>query len=86
MFKSVFAIVERAQDRALQPLKDRRQDVEKEAKGLKDELQEEINRLEKTISELDSISMLEDHIFFLQVGGHFPHFPLLYAGRTRILF
>lgn len=78
--------MERAQDRALQPLKDRRQDVEKEAKGLKDELQEEINRLEKTISELDSISMLEDHILFLQVLGHFPHSPLLYAGLTRILF
>lgn len=73
----MFAIVERAQDRALQPLKDRRQDVEKEAKGLKDKLQEEINRLEKTISELDSISMLEDHILFLQVGGHFLHFPLV---------
>lgn len=86
MFKSVFAIVEGAQDRALQPLKDRRQDVEKEAKGLKDELQEEINRLEKAISKLDSISMLEDHILFLQVGGHFPHFPLLYAGLTGILF
>lgn len=67
MFKSVFAIVERAQERALQPLKDRRQDVEKEAKGLRDELQEEINRLEKTVSELDSISMLEDHILFLKV-------------------
>lgn len=67
MFKSVFAIVERAQERALQPLKDRRQDVEKEAKGLRDELQEEINRLEETVSELDSISMLEDHILFLKV-------------------
>lgn len=86
VFKTVFAMVERAQDTALQPLKDRRQDVEEEAKGLKDELQEEINRLEKTISELDSISVFEDHILFLQVGGHFPNFPLLYAGLTRILF
>ncbi|XP_044038932.1 E3 ubiquitin-protein ligase TRIM39-like [Siniperca chuatsi] len=66
VFAAVIAIVEVAQATALQPLKDRRQVVEKEAKNLIDELEAEIDRLEKTISELDDISMLEDHIFFLQ--------------------
>lgn len=68
VFTAVIAIVEEAHARALQPLKDRRQVVEKEAKELKDELEAEINRLKKTISELDDISALEDHILFLQVS------------------
>lgn len=59
-------MVEKAQDRALQPLKDRRQDMEKEAKSITDELQEEVNRLEKTISELHSMALLEDHVLCLQ--------------------
>lgn len=62
-------MVEKAQERALQPLKDRRQDVEKEAKSITDEHQEEANRLEKTISELHGMTMLEDHVLCLQVGG-----------------
>ncbi|XP_035531675.1 E3 ubiquitin/ISG15 ligase TRIM25-like [Morone saxatilis] len=66
VFTAVIAIVERAQAAALQPLKDRRQVVEKDAKDLIEELEAEINRLEKTISELDDISALEDHIHFLQ--------------------
>lgn len=61
------AIVEEAQARALQPIKDRRQVLEKEAKGLKHELEAEINKLGTAISELDDISVLEDHILFLQV-------------------
>lgn len=69
---AVIALVETAQAKVLQPLKDRRQAVEQEAKHLTDELQAEINRFEKTISELDDISALEDHILFLQVRGkHF---------------
>lgn len=67
VFAAVIAIVEVAQARALQPLKDRRQVVEKEAKSLIEELEAEISVLEKTISELDNISALEDHILFLQV-------------------
>uniref|UniRef100_A0A8P4GSD3 Uncharacterized protein n=2 Tax=Dicentrarchus labrax TaxID=13489 RepID=A0A8P4GSD3_DICLA len=66
VFTAVIAIVERAQVAALQPLKDRREVVEKNAKVLREELEAEINRLEKTISDLDDISALEDHILFLQ--------------------
>ncbi|XP_044197321.1 E3 ubiquitin-protein ligase TRIM39-like [Thunnus albacares] len=66
VFTAVIAIVEEAHARALQPLKERREVLEKEAKDLIDELEAEINRLEKTISELDDISALEDHILFLQ--------------------
>ncbi|KAM8747029.1 E3 ubiquitin-protein ligase TRIM21-like isoform 1-T1 [Acanthopagrus schlegelii] len=66
VFAAVVVIVERAQAAALQPLRDRRQAVEKEAKDLTEELQAEISKLEKNISELDKISALEDHIHFLQ--------------------
>ncbi|XP_070711296.1 uncharacterized protein [Pempheris klunzingeri] len=66
VFTAVIAIVEEAQARALQPLKDRRQILEKEAKALKEELEAEIDMLEKAISGLDDISVLEDHVLFLQ--------------------
>lgn len=69
VFTALIAIVEAAQKKALQPLKSRREAMEKEAKNLNDELEGEINKIEKTISELDDISSLEDHILFLQVGG-----------------
>lgn len=71
VFDAVIDIVETAHATTLQPLKDRRQVVEKEAKDLKEELEAEIDRLEKTISELDDITALEDHILFLQVRGNF---------------
>lgn len=67
VFNAVIAIVEEAHARALQPITDRRQVLEKEAKGLKHDLKAEINNLETAISELDNISVLEDHILFLQV-------------------
>ncbi|XP_047194782.1 E3 ubiquitin-protein ligase TRIM39-like [Hippoglossus stenolepis] len=66
VFAAVLAIVEEARARALQPLKDRRQVVEKEAENLKQDLEAEISRFQTTISELDDISTLEDHIQFLQ--------------------
>ncbi|XP_040886911.1 E3 ubiquitin-protein ligase TRIM39-like [Toxotes jaculatrix] len=66
VFTAVLAVVEEAQARALQPLKDRRQVVEKEAEDLKKDLEAEISRFKTTISELDDISALEDHIHFLQ--------------------
>ncbi|XP_073331262.1 E3 ubiquitin-protein ligase TRIM21-like [Pagrus major] len=66
VFAAVVNIVERAHAIAHQPLKDRRQAVEKEAKDLIEELEAEISRLGKTISELDDIAALEDHIHFLQ--------------------
>lgn len=71
VFKAVIGLVLVANGKVFQPLKERRQNVEREAKGLTDGLQAEISRLEKTISELDDICALEDHIFFLQVGGIF---------------
>lgn len=61
-------MVEKAKERALQPLKDRRLDVEKEAKNIIDKLQEEVGRLEQTIVELRSLNLLEDHVLCLQVG------------------
>ncbi|XP_071315164.1 E3 ubiquitin-protein ligase TRIM39-like [Trachinotus anak] len=66
VFTAVLAIVEEAQAQALQPLKDRRQVLEKEADDLKKELEAEISCFKTTISELDDISTLEDHIQFLQ--------------------
>ncbi|XP_078147685.1 E3 ubiquitin-protein ligase TRIM21-like [Centroberyx gerrardi] len=71
VFTAVITAVEEAQERALQPLKDRRHVVEKEAKELTNELQAEISSLRKTISELDNISALEDHIHFLQTYPSF---------------
>ena len=69
VFAAVVNIVERAQETALKPLKERRQAMEKEAKDLIEELEAEISKLEKTISVVDDMSALEDHIHFLQVRG-----------------
>ncbi|KAM6960115.1 E3 ubiquitin-protein ligase TRIM21-like [Tautogolabrus adspersus] len=66
VFTALIAIVKEARYRALQPLKDRRKVVEKEAKDIEAKMKAEVDRLEKTISELDDISALEDHILFLQ--------------------
>lgn len=60
-------IVEEARARALKPIDNRKQVLKNKAKGLKDELEAEIKKLGKAISELDNISVLEDHILFLQV-------------------
>uniref|UniRef100_A0A671XEM3 RING-type domain-containing protein n=1 Tax=Sparus aurata TaxID=8175 RepID=A0A671XEM3_SPAAU len=72
VFTAVVNIVERAQETALQPLKERRQAVEKEAKDLIEELEAEISKLEKNISVVDDMSALEDHIHFLQ---SYPNLP-----------
>lgn len=69
VFRAVIVIVKGAQAAALKPLKDRREVVEKDAKYIKENLEREIRELEKTVSELDDISALEDHILFLQVRG-----------------
>ncbi|XP_034412758.1 E3 ubiquitin/ISG15 ligase TRIM25-like [Cyclopterus lumpus] len=66
VFTAVADIVEEAQATALKPLKERREVVKEEANGIRKELEAEINSLEKTISELDNISLLEDHILFLK--------------------
>lgn len=67
MFMAVINTVEEALARVLQPLKDRRQVVEKEAADLTNELESDIKRLENSISKLTKISTYEDHILFLQV-------------------
>lgn len=74
VFSALIVIVEGAQARALQPLKDRRKVLEKDATDLTKELEAEIDMLEKNISELDEISVLEDHVLFLQVSGDLKHF------------
>ncbi|XP_058480042.1 E3 ubiquitin-protein ligase TRIM21-like [Solea solea] len=66
VFNTVIAIVEEAQDIALQPLRDRRQVMEKEVDDLKQKLKAEIRRFQKNITDLDGIATLEDHIHFLQ--------------------
>lgn len=71
VFTAVFGLVKAAFNKSIQPLKDKKQDVEREAKGLTDGLHAEISRLEQTISMLDNFSTHEDHIYFLQVGGGF---------------
>ncbi|KAM3591110.1 uncharacterized protein V6R79_022472 [Siganus canaliculatus] len=66
VFSSVVSIAESAQASALQPLTDRRKAVETDAEEIIDALQDEITMHNKTISELDRLSVLEDHVLFLQ--------------------
>ncbi|XP_060922312.1 E3 ubiquitin-protein ligase TRIM39-like [Limanda limanda] len=66
VFAAVLAIVEEARATALQPLEDRRRVVKQDAENLKQDLESEISRFQTTISELEDISSLEDHIHFLQ--------------------
>ncbi|KAM3590085.1 uncharacterized protein V6R79_003541 [Siganus canaliculatus] len=66
VFSSVVSIAESAQASALQPLTDRRKAVETDAEEIIDALQDEITTHNKTISELDRLSVLEDHVLFLQ--------------------
>ncbi|KAL6118382.1 uncharacterized protein ACO6RY_03191 [Pungitius sinensis] len=66
VFTAVAAIVEEARAAALRPVESRRDEVLKEAKGIKEKLEAEIHSLETTISELDDLSVLEDHVLFLQ--------------------
>ncbi|XP_029382066.1 E3 ubiquitin-protein ligase TRIM21-like isoform X2 [Echeneis naucrates] len=66
VFEAIIAIVEQARAKVHQPLIDRRQVLEKEAENLMKDLETEIRRFKTTISELEGISALEDHIQFLQ--------------------
>ncbi|RVE60286.1 hypothetical protein OJAV_G00179400 [Oryzias javanicus] len=66
VFTEVFNILEAARAAAMQPLEERKRLLEKEAKGLKDELDAEIIKLLDAVVELEGISALEDHILFLQ--------------------
>ncbi|XP_054914441.1 E3 ubiquitin-protein ligase TRIM38-like [Poeciliopsis prolifica] len=66
LFRAVVDVVKAAKAEALNPLEDKLRFLDKESKNLKDELEDEINKLETTISKLDDISALEDHVLFLQ--------------------
>ncbi|XP_017162852.1 zinc-binding protein A33-like [Poecilia reticulata] len=67
LFTAVLDVVKAAKAEALNPLEDKLRLLNKESKNLKDELEDEINKLETTISKLNDISALEDHILFLQM-------------------
>ncbi|XP_028991378.1 E3 ubiquitin-protein ligase TRIM39-like [Betta splendens] len=66
VFCAIHAIVEEAHATVLKPLKERRQRLEREADDLQEILTSDIQKLEKTIQDLNELSNLEDHIFFLQ--------------------
>ncbi|XP_069014963.1 E3 ubiquitin-protein ligase TRIM7-like [Embiotoca jacksoni] len=66
VFTAMFTILMEAEARMLQPIKERRQVVEKEAEDLSKELRAEIEELQMNISKMDDTSALEDHILFLQ--------------------
>ncbi|XP_029943681.1 E3 ubiquitin-protein ligase TRIM21-like [Salarias fasciatus] len=67
VLNAVLAIVEEVQAVLLQPLEDRKKVLEKEAEYLKSKLEAEIKNLDTMICELDDISVLEDHVLFLQL-------------------
>ncbi|XP_069015398.1 tripartite motif-containing protein 16-like [Embiotoca jacksoni] len=66
VFTAMFTILMEAEARMLQPIKERRQVVEKEAEDLSNQLRAEIEELQMNISKMDDTSALEDHILFLQ--------------------
>ncbi|KAI5622254.1 endonuclease domain-containing 1 protein [Silurus asotus] len=66
VFSAIKKEVQEAEDEALKPLKDRRQQVEQEAKKLESDLQRNITKLSNTISNLETLGHHEDPVFFLQ--------------------
>ncbi|XP_072525720.1 E3 ubiquitin-protein ligase TRIM39-like [Salminus brasiliensis] len=66
VFDAVRKAVAKAEEEALSPLKDKRRSVEREVEKFKQELQGEIARFSKTISDLKKITQEEDNIVFLQ--------------------
>lgn len=78
VFTAVFGLMNAAYNKASQPLKEKKQAVEREAKGLTDGLHAEISKLEQTISMLDNLSTHEDHLCFLQVRGSFSRLQTLW--------
>uniref|UniRef100_A0A3P8WI22 B30.2/SPRY domain-containing protein n=2 Tax=Cynoglossus semilaevis TaxID=244447 RepID=A0A3P8WI22_CYNSE len=53
-FSEVIKVVEKARQKALQPLEERRRTVKREAQDLVEKLEKEINHLKKTIEDLDT--------------------------------
>lgn len=82
VFTAVAAIVEEARAAALRPVEAKRDEVLKEAKDIKEKLEAEIHRLEKTISELDNLSVLEDHVLFLQVSDYYGRCDWIFLGAA----
>ncbi|KAM9827420.1 E3 ubiquitin-protein ligase TRIM21-like [Neosynchiropus ocellatus] len=66
IFTATLDSVEQTQKTVLQPMTDRRQVLEKEAKAITDDFEADICRLEKAITDLDKVYSLEDPIQFLQ--------------------
>lgn len=67
VLSSVMSHVEQAKRDALSPMDERSLRVEKQAKDAMAQLHDEIGNLRRSISDLEHISDLEDHIDFLQV-------------------
>ena len=72
ILSSVMSYVEDAKKHALLPMDEKRLAVERQAKEVTEQLNDEIRELKRNVSELKRISDLEDHIDFLQVTflGH----------------
>lgn len=69
VFKAIKKAVQKAEDKVLRPLEDRRGQVEQEAEELKRDLQRKITTLSNTISDLQTLRDEEDPVFFLQVSN-----------------
>ncbi|XP_076018625.1 E3 ubiquitin-protein ligase TRIM21-like isoform X1 [Genypterus blacodes] len=66
VFTTAIATLEEAMLIACKPLKDRRRAVQRDAQELTEDLQNDIRQLERTVSEMDHLSAIEDHFLFLQ--------------------
>ncbi|KAG5846249.1 hypothetical protein ANANG_G00147790 [Anguilla anguilla] len=66
VFGEVLARVREAEAQLLQPLMEKRREVQREAKQVTQEMEAEIFELEQKISHLDDSASHEDHILFLQ--------------------
>ncbi|XP_028991314.1 nuclear factor 7, ovary-like [Betta splendens] len=86
VFCAIQAIVEEAQATVLKPLKERRQRLEREAERLRNELKDEITRFETTVSKLDDLTKLEDHILFLQSYPSLPDLDVDERDLTHVSF
>ncbi|XP_066518401.1 E3 ubiquitin-protein ligase TRIM39-like [Hoplias malabaricus] len=66
VFLAVKEVVQRAEEEALRPLKEKKRRVQSEEKQLKEELQREIGHYSQGIDKLKKLSQEEDHILFIQ--------------------
>ncbi|XP_029931565.1 uncharacterized protein LOC115376213 [Myripristis murdjan] len=66
VFTALLVIVEEFQKKVLQPLQERRDVVETKANKITEQVTAELSELTKTVSKLDAISAVDDHVVFLQ--------------------